>query len=137
MTFAAFALVSTMMTPFQAVTPQQAATAEPPEEAQFEVVVPSTIHAEPVTGRVFVFIAKDAAPEPRLQAGGVVSVPFFGANVTHLTAGTPGIVGLHAVGYPYASLDQLPAGDYYVQAMVSVYTRFPRADGAHDLGPHG
>jgi hypothetical protein len=132
---AALALASTLFAPLQAVPTQPAASAEPAEEAQFEVVVPSAVHAEPVTGRVFVFIAKDPTVEPRLQGGGVVSVPFFGMDVAHLTAGNPAIVGEHAVGYPFPSIDQLPAGDYYVQALVSVYTRFVRADN-HTIWAH-
>jgi putative esterase len=102
---------------------------------RIEVVVPSTVRAEPVTGRVFVFLSTDSTREPRLEAGGVVSVPFFGVDVEHLAAGTAAIVDGRAGGYPVRSLDQLPAGDYYVQALVSVYTRFPRADG-HTIWAH-
>lgn len=111
-------------------------TSDPTRPAtRFEIVVPRAIRAEPVTGRLFVFLARDSAREPRLQAGGMVSVPFFGKDVSELPAGTAGVVDPTAVGYPYPSLDQLPAGDYYVQAMVSVYTKFPRADG-HTIWAH-
>jgi hypothetical protein len=103
---------------------------------RIEVVIPKSLRAEPVTGRVFVFFVKDtAAGEPRLQAGGMVSVPFFGADVEGLPAGTPAAVDRGALGYPYRALDQLPAGDYYVQALVSVYTKFARADG-HTIWAH-
>jgi hypothetical protein len=34
-----------------------------------------------------------------------------------------------AMGYPLKSVRELPAGDYYVQALLNVYTRFQRADG--------
>jgi hypothetical protein len=136
--FAAIALLFVLVAvPLEAVAAQSpAATTQPPaEEAQFEVSVPISVRAQPVTGRIFVFIAKDPTTEPRLQAGGMVSIPFFGADVDHLAAETPGIVGARAVGYPYPSLDQLPAGDYYIQALISVYTRFPRADG-HTIWAH-
>ena len=33
------------------------------------------------------------------------------------------------LGFPVESLSRLPAGDYYVQALVNVYTEFRRADG--------
>jgi putative esterase len=62
-------------------------------------------------------------------------VPFFGADIEQLPAGTPAVVDRHAVGYPLRSLDRVPAGDYYVQALVSVYTKFPRADG-HTIWAH-
>ena len=99
--------------------------------------MPSTVHAEPVTGRVFVFIAKDPAVEPRLQGGGVVSVPFFGTDVCISPRPVPrASVGAHAVGYPYPTLDQLPAGDYYYRRW-SALTRIPARGWSHDLGPHG
>ena len=34
-----------------------------------------------------------------------------------------------AAGYPIHSLDQVPPGDYYVQAVLNVYQTFHRADG--------
>jgi hypothetical protein len=107
----------------------------PPAAARFEVVVPRALRAEPLTGRVFVFVSRDSAPEPRLQSGNMVSAPFFGTDVSELAPGTAAIVDRQAVGYPLLHLDALPSGDYYVQAMVSVYTRFPRADG-HTIWAH-
>src|SRR5205085_6407514 len=38
-------------------------------------------------------------------------------------------------GYPVASLRDVPAGEYWVQPFVNVYTRFPRADG-HTVWMH-
>jgi hypothetical protein len=104
-------------------------------QTRFDVVVPASLRAEPLTGRVFVALARDSAPEPRLQAGGMVSVPFFGVDVETLAAGKPALVDRTAVGYPYRSLDQLPSGDYWAQAFVSVYTKFARADG-HTIWAH-
>ena len=102
---------------------------------RIEVVVPSSVRAEPVTGRVFVFLSTDSTREPRLEGGGVVSVPFFGVDVEHLAPGVAAIIDRGTAGYPVRSLDRLPAGDYYVQALVSVYTRFARADG-HTIWAH-
>src|SRR5262245_31537080 len=102
---------------------------------RFEVVVPRSLRAEPVTGRVFVFLARDSEPEPRLEAGGMVSIPFFGQDVDSLRPGIPAQVTRASLGYPYRSLTQLPAGDYYIQALISVYTRFARADG-HTIWAH-
>ena len=39
------------------------------------------------------------------------------------------------LGYPLASLKDLPPGDYYVQALLNVYTEFHRADG-HTIWAH-
>jgi len=106
-----------------------------PPGARFEIVVPSSLRAEPLTGRVFVFLAKDSVEEPRLKAGGMVSIPFFGMDVEQLKPGAAAVIDRRAGGYPLRSLDDLPAGDYYVQALASVYTRFARAEG-HTIWAH-
>ncbi|HEX9055046.1 MAG TPA: alpha/beta hydrolase-fold protein [Gemmatimonadales bacterium] len=111
------------------------AAAQLPRGARFDVVVSPGLRREAVTGRVFVILARDSAPEPRLQAGGVISVPFFGKDVEALRPGTPVVVDRAALGYPLRSLDQLPPGDYYVQALLSPYTKFVRADG-HTIWAH-
>jgi hypothetical protein len=101
----------------------------------FEVVFSAGLQPEPITGRVFVFLAHDSSPEPRLQAGGVVSVPFFGADVDQLRPGAVALVNRRALGYPLRSIDSLPPGDYFVQALASPYTRFVRGDG-HTIWAH-
>ena len=111
------------------------AAAQHPRGATFEVVISPGLRREAVTGRVFVVLARESAPEPRLQAGGVISVPFFGKDVEALRPGSPVVVDRSALGYPLRSLDQLPAGDYYVQALLSPYTKFARADG-HTIWAH-
>lgn len=111
------------------------AAAQHPRGATFDVVISPGLRREAVTGRVFVVLARDSAPEPRLQAGGVISVPFFGKDVEALRPGSPVVVDRSALGYPLRSLDQLPAGDYYVQALLSPYTKFARADG-HTVWAH-
>jgi hypothetical protein len=111
------------------------ALAQRPRGPRFEIVVPAGARSEPVTGRAFVFIARDATPEPRLRAGGVVSVPFFGVDVDDLPPGGAAVVDRRTPGYPLPSLDSLPPGDYYVQALLSLYTRFARADG-HTIWAH-
>jgi len=117
------------------VAPAPPAASVPPAPLRFEVVVPRALRAEPLTGRVFVFISRDSTREPRLQAGGMVSVPFFGTDVEQLPAGENAVVDRRAVGYPLRHLDDLRTGDYYVQALVSVYTKFARADG-HTIWAH-
>lgn len=104
--------------------------------ATFEVTFGRDLRAEPVTGRVFVAITRDAGEEPRLQVGGVDGAPFFGLDVSGVRPGQAMRITRATPGYPLPSLDSLPPGDYYVQALLSVYTEFHRADGhviwAHD-----
>jgi hypothetical protein len=95
-----------------------------------EVTLAPTVAKSAVTGRLFVFFSKTANREPRLQAGSYGgSVPFFGADVDQWRPGTTTAIDAKALGFPYESLAEVPAGDYYVQAMLEPYTRFPRADG--------
>lgn len=110
----------------------------PPAQAatlQFNVSFASSVRSTPVTGRLLVIVSKTNATEPRLQAddGGVTdTVPFWGMDVTDMQPGTPLVLGMGAdvYGYPFASLADLPAGDYYVQALLNVYTTFHRSDGS-------
>src|SRR5581483_10537731 len=71
----------------------------------------------------------------RLQAGGMVSVPFFGQDIDQMAPGTASVIDEHSQGYPLQSMTSLPEGDYYAQAIVSVYTKFVRADG-HTIWAH-
>ena len=101
-----------------------------------EMTVPAALRAMPVTGRMYVFVARHDDVEPRLQASHESDcTPFFGVDVTQLVPGTPGVVDGSTLGYPVSSLKGIPAGDYYVQGLLNVYSEFRRADG-HTLWLH-
>jgi hypothetical protein len=103
---------------------------------RFEVSFPKPVHAGPITGRVFVMISRKEKPEPRLQIGGWGDKPpLFGTDVQQLKAGETASIDSATLGYPLVSLKDLPAGDYYVQALVNVYTEYHRADG-HTIWAH-
>ena len=95
---------------------------------RFQVSFPASASTGPITGRVFVMIAADREQEPRLQIGRL-GVPFFGHDVERLAPGAPGIIDEKDIGSPIYDVRDLPAGDYYVQGMVNVYSEFRRADG--------
>jgi len=106
---------------------------------RFEVSFPASARKEPVDGRVFVVVTRDAKREPRLQfgktGGQYRSVPFFGEDVTALAPGQAAVIDERTEGYPLDHLSDLPAGEYSVQAVLNVYTTFHRADG-HDVKLH-
>jgi len=104
-------------------------------QPSFEIKFARTIRAEPVTGRVFVAFCREQDPEPRLQVGYLTGSPFFGADVSALRAGIPAKITSASPGFPFRSLKSLPPGDYWVQAFLSVYTEFHRADG-HTIWAH-
>ncbi|HZM87759.1 MAG TPA: alpha/beta hydrolase-fold protein, partial [Blastocatellia bacterium] len=57
------------------------------------------------------------------------TTPIFGVDAEALQPGHAAIVDQSTFGHPVESLTQLPAGDYYVQAIMNVYTKCPRSDG--------
>lgn len=103
---------------------------------QFEISFPATVHSHPITGRVFVMISRRDDPAPRLQVGWWGDTPpFFAKDVARLTPGEAAVVDSSSPGYPLRSLKDLPAGEYYVQALIDIYTQFHRADG-HVIWAH-
>lgn len=98
--------------------------------ARFEISYPAALDNGPITGRLFVMISKSDRAEPRLQAGSYNgSVPFFGLDVSALKPSDNAVIDPSVLGYPLDSLNQLPAGEYYVQALLNIYTQVHRKDG--------
>jgi len=106
---------------------------------QFSVSVPASLHGEAITGRAYIMITADSgdsAHEPRLTADDFTNpTPTFGTDVDGLAPGQAAVITDTTLGYPTASLRDIPAGDYYVQAIVAVYTQFHRVDG-HTIWAH-
>lgn len=109
-----------------------AAIAQP----KFEVTFPNSVHAGPITGRIFVALSQREIPAPLQQIGNWnAQAPFFAADIDQLAPGSSALVDSSAVGYPLNSLKELQPGDYYVQALVNVYSQFHRSDG-HVIWAH-
>lgn len=97
------------------------------QSTRFEVTVPQSVHAGPLTGRIVLVLARSAQPEPRAQLS-LQGPPIFGVDIEQLAPGTAAIVDATATSYP-TPLSALPAGDYFAQAIINVYDRVQRADG--------
>jgi len=105
-------------------------------ELRFEISFPPSVHPEQITGRVFVMISRNDRREPRLQAGSWSrSVPFFGLDVEDFKPGEIAVIDENVLGYPMKSLTEIPAGDYFIQGLINVYTQFHRSDG-HVIWAH-
>ena len=101
--------------------------------AGFRITFSKDVRSEATTGRVYVAISKTDRREPRSQIGRT-GTPFFGTDVEDLKPGEAVIID-DQLGSPVAHLKDLPAGEYYVQACLNVYTKFARSDG-HTVWMH-
>ncbi len=95
---------------------------------RIEVTIAQGARTEATTGMVYVAISRDNKRTPIEQAS-PTGAPLFSKYIDAVRAGTPVPFGAADRGHPLASLSDLPAGEYWMQPFVNVYTRFPRADG--------
>ena len=106
------------------------------KDLHFEIQFPENKQNEPFTGRLFLIVTRTDDPEPRLQVGGWRSgPPLFGFDVNQLDPGSSVIIDKDVLGYPLKSLAEIPAGDYYMQALYNKYIKFERSDG-HTIWAH-
>ena len=99
---------------------------------RFAISFPAARSAQPLDGRVLLFISDDGKTEPKSQSDQYranTTRPIFGVDVDGLAPGTPVIIDERVVGWPARSLRDIPAGDYYVQALLTRYETFRRSDG--------
>jgi len=106
----------------------------------FDVRFPASMSAQPITGRIFVTLFQRNDVEPRIAAYQsarvrVGRIPYFSIDVDQLRPGQWAAVDTSADGYPFDNIRDLPAGDYYAQAVFNVYTQYKRADG-HVIWAH-
>lgn len=86
--------------------------------------------ATPIDGRLLLLISTDPSEEPRFQINdGLKTQQVFGLNVDGLQPGQKASFDGKAFGYPRQSLSEIPAGTYYVQALLHKYETFKRQDG--------
>ena len=98
----------------------------------FAISFPAARSAQPLDGRVLLFISDDGKAEPRTQTDQYranSTKPIFGVDVDGLKPGAEVIVDDTIVGWPARSLKNIPPGDYFVQALINRYETFHRADG--------
>jgi hypothetical protein len=105
---------------------------------RFEISFPASAAKEPQTGHIILVISKDTSDEPRNQYH-VYSPdvqPGFGLDVKGLAPGKVAVIDGSVLGWPLRSVNDLPTGDYRVQAVLNRYETFHLADGrVLDLPP--
>src|SRR5262245_20910853 len=109
-----------------------AQTPRPDGRLRFAISFPASLSAQPIDGRVLLFISDDGRSEPRTQTDQYranTTRPIFGVDVDALRPGQDAIIDETIVGWPARSLQDIPPGDYFVQALVNRYETFHRSDG--------
>lgn len=94
---------------------------------QFRVTLSRQGSMTPITGRLIVAVAQQGEPEPRMAIG-IYGPASFGRDVSALKPGASVTIDDHSRAFP-APLSRLPAGTYYVQALLVRYDEVHRADG--------
>ena len=119
---AALAALALLIAPFSRVQER--------DSLRFAVTVPQAASTEPLDGRLLLLLSKNGALEPREQVtNDEKCAQLFGLDVEGWRAGTPAVIDGQVFGFPCASLAAVPAGDYFVQALLNRYETFHRADG--------
>ncbi|HEY3814133.1 MAG TPA: alpha/beta hydrolase-fold protein [Caulobacteraceae bacterium] len=95
---------------------------------RFEVTFAPSMHDGPLTGRLVV-VASPTEPKGDKIRPGFYGPPMFGVDLTALAPGQAGVLDDAAKAFPLQTLKDLPAGDYWVQALVITYGEAHRADG--------
>jgi len=94
------------------------------------ISVPQERSAAPLDGRMLLLISKDGSKEPRFQiSDGPNCQQAFGVDVDALSPGVDAVIDGAVLGYPVASLNDVPRGEYWVQGFLHRYETFHRADG--------
>lgn len=103
---------------------------------RIEVTLPASLEGKPLDGRLLLVIAKTNQREPRFQVNwGLTAQPLFGLDVDGWKPGQAAVFDSSTRGWPVESLSGIPAGTYWVQAVLNVYTTFTRSDG-HTVKAH-
>ena len=107
-------------------------TAAATEFTTFAVSFPKERSAKPLDGRVILLLSRDFTREPRshVEPNEPLASPYlFGFTVDGLAPGAKAVLDDSAFGWPATHLSAIPAGDYFVQAVLNRYEEFHLADG--------
>jgi hypothetical protein len=107
-------------------------TAAGPEGTTFAVRFPAERSSKALDGRVILLLSRDFSREPRshVEPNEPLASPYlFGLTVDGLAPGSKAVLDDTAFGWPATHLSGIPAGDYFVQAVLNRYEEFHMADG--------
>jgi hypothetical protein len=97
-------------------------TAAAPEGTTFAVGFPTNRSSKALDGRVILLLSRDFSREPLTHVAPnepLASPYLFGLTVDGLAPGTKAVLDDTAFGWPATHLSAIPAGDYFVQAVLN------------------
>ena len=91
----------------------------------FSLTIANNLHNSPLDGRLLLLLSKNNSSEPRFQISDAANTQMvFGVDAENWQPKTNQLVNVNAFGYPIEKLRDVPAGDYYVQALLHKYETF-------------
>src|SRR4051812_44298114 len=98
---------------------------------KFSVTYTKEMSEQAQDGRLLLLLAKNDKAEPRFQMGhGLTAQLIYGLDVNGMKPGDEIVVdGGNAYGYPITSVSNVPAGEYFVQALLNRYETFNLKNG--------
>src|SRR2546423_10190191 len=91
---------------------------------RFAISFPAARSAQPLDGRVLLFISDDGRTEPKAQSDQYranTTRPIFGIDVDGLKPGDPAVIDDRVLRWPVRSIRDIPPGEYRVQALFNRY----------------
>ncbi len=99
-------------------------------QLNFQISFPSERSKTPLDGRLLLMLSTNDKDEPRNQIGDDPETQLiFGIDVDDWKPGQAAVIDGSVLGYPLDGLADLPAGTYFVQALLQKYETFKRSDG--------
>jgi hypothetical protein len=88
----------------------------------FRVTISGALQPSAFDGRLLLLLSNNDKSEPRFQVSDEAETQMvFGIDVDNWQPGSSELVDMHAFGYPIERLNNVPAGDYYVQVLLHKY----------------
>lgn len=97
---------------------------------QFHVAISEELSTSTQDGRLIILLSKSNKTEPRFQLNDGLNTQLgFGIDVENWEASQKFSVSSEAFGYPLESVEDIPPGKYYVQAVLNRYETFNLSTG--------
>ena len=102
----------------------------PDSSVNYTITIAEDLIETPLDGRLMLLISTNDDTEPRFQVSDNPGTQLvYGMDVDGMASGTPLVFDNESFGYPLEHLTDLPAGDYYVQALLHKYETFKLSTG--------